>query len=292
MASSFNDAIASIEIEELLFVFLDSGYYDILFPFLIVYAFIYAILAKVEIFQSRKTGKPISSVLTVVSLVISWFGVSFEVSEGYSVGNLMMMLFPNISALTIGILMLYFVGSIVGKNFFKGVFDKRTGAFVYLAIGGIGLGAVIFYVGIAMGFWNYDPGDIPSYWNFIGAMFLLILGIVFLIVEMVPLGILFLALFGVFVYNGGNDNILEYFVDPVVFMVIIILVLLSWLSSDKEKEEKLKYNLGKNEKLLGKYEAAYGRKPNDYESRIYDITEASYQGNKKKYEELTGKKWK
>jgi hypothetical protein len=292
MASSFNDAIANVEIEEFLFMLFDSGYYDILFPFLIVYAIIYAVLSKVQLFQSKKTGKPISSVLTIISLVISWFGVTFEVSEGYSIGNFMMMLFPNISALTIGILMLYFVGSLVGKNYFKGVFDKKTSAFVTLAIGGIGLGAVVFYTGIVMGFWNYDPGDIPSYWNFIGALFLLILGIVFLIVELIPLGILFLVLFGVFVYNSGQDNILEYFVDPVVFMVIIILVLLSWLTSDKEKEEKLAHNLRKNEKLLRKYEGVSGKKPNDYESRIYDITDSSYQSNKRKWEELTGKNWK
>ena len=55
------------------------------------------------------------------------------------------------------------------------------------------------------------------------AVFFLILGIVFMLVDYMPLGILFLSIFAIFVFNYGEGNILELFIDPVIFIVFIII---------------------------------------------------------------------
>jgi len=290
--STIGNFLTSINFFELQNTFLENSYYDILFPFLLVFALLYSVLGNIKLFQSKKTKKPYKSAVFIVSLITSFYGISFETSPGYSVGKLMMMLFPNISALTIGILTIYIVGAILGKDFFKGLFSKKHSSWIYMTTGGIGLGAVLFYVGIAMGFWQYDIIDQTSYWNFIIAAFLLILGIVFLSVGLGGVGILFLFVFGSFVYNYGQGNILEYFIDPFVFIIVIVIILLSWLNSNKEEKTKLRNDLLEAEKNIILYEKEYGRKPKDYESRIYDIGSDIYEDNKKKWKDKYGEeKW-
>jgi len=225
MTNAVSDFLLNLDFYSIIEAFLDNGYYEFLFPFLLSFAVFFTILSKVKIFKSKSTGKPYSSIISVVSLVVSWYGVSFETSDGYNVGNLIMMMFPNISALTIGVLSLYIVGAILGKDFFKGLFRKDHTGYMFIVIGAIGLGAVIFYVGIAMGFWDYDYLDAASYWNVILAVAFLIMGVVFILIDMASLGVLLLFVFGVFVYNYGEGNILEYFIDPVVFIVRIVIVL-------------------------------------------------------------------
>ena len=287
------EGIRSADFENLLQVFFDNNYYYFLFPFLLLFAILYTILGKVSIFRSKKTGRPIKPVIFVISLVVSFYSVNFEISEGYLIGDLLMMMFPNISALTIGILGLYVAGAVAGKDFFRGLFDKKNSAFIYLAVGGIGLGAVLYYVGIAMGFWDIAVIDQTSYWNFILAFFLLILGIVFLFTGLVPIGIVFLFIFFGYVYNSGNATVIEYVIDPIVFIIVIILVLLAWLNSDKDKKFELRESLNRQEKRLQEYEKSYGRKPKDFESRFHDITDSSFNSNKKKWEQnYPGENWK
>lgn len=288
MATSIAQIFRELNFNEYHRILLQNSYYDVLFPFLLVFAVLYSVLLskKIKIFHNKK-GEPYSAVVFVISGIVSFYGVSFETSPGRNVGSLMMTMFPNISALTMGILMLYIIGAMLGKSFFHGMFSKKWDSIVFMVVGGIGLGAVIFYTGIAMGFWNYNPLDALSYWNVVLAVFFLILGIVFMVVDYVPLGILFLSIFGIFVFNYGEGNILELFIDPVVFIVFIIIVLLMWMNSDKEHKFFVRRDLNDEIRQKEAYEKELGRKPEDYESRIHDIIDTQFEKNIEEWK----KKW-
>lgn len=288
--SELTNRISDLDFYELHRVFLDSDFYQILFPFLITYCLFYTVLGKIKFFQYKKSknfAQPIKPVIVILSLVISFYSVTFKINDNATLGELLMMMFPNISALTIGILSLYVVGSILGKNFFKGVFRKDHSAYLFMAVGVIGLGSVIYYVGIAMGFWDNYPINQSFYWNFIFGIALLILGIVFLLIDLIPIGFLFLTIFGIYVYNYGEDIfILEYFIDPVVFIVFIVIVLMSWLNSGDEKKAILKKNIQTGQMSLENFRDEYGGKPKDFDSKIYDIMDEALKSNKKKLKKL------
>lgn len=286
MAGSIRDLIVELDFNEFHEILLNNSYYDALFPFLLIYALLSAALPYAKIFRSKKTGKPYKPTIVIISLVVAFFGSSFEISEGETLGSLMMMLFPNISAITIGILTLYLVGSMLNKNFFKNLFRKDVSSYAIFAVGVIGLGAIIYYLGIAFGMWDLDPFDQMSYWNIILAVAFLIMGVVFLFIDLIPLGLVFLLVFWVYVYNFDNSQtILELFIDPVIFIVIIFTALFSWMGSGKAKSEE-----DEREALAGKLISQkagildYG----EQDSRIKDIIDVNYDKNRKKWKKRYG----
>lgn len=293
MINNVGDLFSQLNFFDIHRVLLDNYYYDILFPFLLIFAVTYTALSYPKIFRSKKTDKPIKPIIMMIAISISWFSVSFETSPGYTIGNLMMMLFPNISALTIGILGMYITGAILGKDFLRGLFDKNNSAYVYYALGAIGLGSVVYYVGIALGMWNYNPFDTQSYWNVVLGVGFLILGIVFMIIGFWTFGLLLLFVFGAFVYNYGQGNILEYFIDPVVFIILLVISMLSWMGTYKDEKEVLREALRNAEENFTDYRKRYnGRLPHDYESRVFDNISANYEKNKEKWhKKFPGEHW-
>lgn len=287
MASNqVTDWIRERDFTEFIDVLFDNNYYELVFPFVLIYAVLFTILGKVKIFQN-KSGEPVKSLIVIISVVVSFFAVSFETSPGYTVGKYLMMLFPNISALTMGILGLYVVGSLLGKDFFRGVLRKDHSAYLYFGIAVIGLGSVIYYMGIVMGFWDQYPITQESYWNMIIGIGLLIMGIVFLFIDLVPYGIVLLIVFGTYVYNYGDDgSILEYFVDPVIFIILIILSLLAWLNSNTEEKALLEKKIRDGKVSRKNLEKTLGRKPDDYDAKIYDIVSQSLKDNEEKYKRM------
>jgi hypothetical protein len=216
-----------------------SNYFEFLFPFLLFFAVIFTVLQKIKIFQNDK-GEPKKPVIFIITIAISWYSITFDLGTGYKVSDLLIMMFPNISTLTILVLTLYVVGALFGKNFFKGLFRKDHSAYFHIAIGTIAFSAVLFYVGIAMGFWNYDYLNPSSYWNFVLAIAFLIMGIVFLLIGMPGIGLILLIVLGIFIYNYGEGNILEYFIDPVIFILLLVIFLFNWvLKEDKDKVKEL-----------------------------------------------------
>ena len=289
--SKLTETIRDIDIGELLSVLYDSHYYEILFPFLLSFAVIYTVLERIKIFKYKKGAnkdKPIKPALFIVSALVSYYGISFELSQGYSVGNFLMMLFPNISALTMGILGLYIVGSIFAKDFFSGLFDRKNSAFLVLIIGVIGIGSIIYYAGIAMGFWSDYPITNTGLWNTIFAIAFLILGIVFLFIpNMVPFALILLFVFGTFVVNySAQESILELFIDPVIFILAIVAFLLSWLNSNDIKEQEKEYA-----EMEKSFNEDYGGKDiPDYKNRIHDIKKSALESKKKHIDKLKSKK--
>ncbi len=278
------DTISSLNPKDLFQIFFDNGYYEVLFPFLLIFALLYTILPYVGIFRSKKTGRPYKAAIFVISLFISFYAVGFEISEGYTMGKFMMMLFPNISSLTIAILAFYIIAAITGKDLFGGMFEKKYSSYLFMFMGAFALGAIIYFLGIVAGFWDFNYSGENTYLNFIFALIILILGIVFLLIGMFPIAVVFLFVFGTYVYNGGSGGIFSYFLDPFVFIISIIMLLISWISGISSKEKLIK-SLNKGEKTLEKFEKQYGRKPRDYEDKIHDIVDSNYKNKLKKWNE-------
>lgn len=266
----------------------ETQFFDLIFPFFLVYAILISILPRVKIFQNKQ-GDPLKPIIILVSFIITFFGVSFELPSGYSVGDLMMLLFPNISSLTIAILTLYIVGAILGVDVFKGLFRKDYNAYLFFIVAAIGLGASMFYTGIVLGFWNYDPYDMTALWNVTLSIGLGILGIVMLIAGNFPIGFILLFIVGSFVAGDQDKSILLSFVDPIIFIGIIFSVLLMLAGNSDDKKKKLAKDLRDAEKTREEYVKQYsGKLPKDYESRVFDILDESYKKNKKDWEKQYG----
>lgn len=284
MAGSLTDVIRDINFFDLFRIFYENNYYELVFPFLLVYALFFTVLGYLGIFKNKE-GQPRKAVIVITSLIIAFYSVTFQISEGFTIGTLMMMMFPNISSLTILVLGLYVTGSILGLDFFSGLFRKDHSAYLYLVVGVIGLGSVIYYVGIAMGFWSINPISPKSQWNMIIGIGLLIIGIVFLFIDgLRAFGFIFLLIFSIYVYNFGEDIIiLEYFIDPIVFIILIFFVLFSYINSDGfSKRKLLEKNISEGQKSINKYLSNYpDAKNTKYKNRIYDIMNQNLENNQK-----------
>lgn len=275
--------IRDVNFNLLLETFFNNDYFTLIFPFLFIFAFMFSILKLVPIFINKETKRPIKPVIIITSLIVSIFSITFELSSGYTIANLMMMLFPTISIITIIILLLYIIGAIFGQDFFKGLFNRRTSAYLYFAVIAIGLGSGLYYLGIVMGLINPENIGGISYWNFVIGLILFILAIVFMFTGLILFSIIIIIILITFIINTGSTSIFEYIFDPIIFIAFLILFLISWITPNEEKKEVFKKTLNKQEKKIEEY-LKKNEKPKPYEDKIFDIMEESYESNKKKWE--------
>jgi len=152
-----------------------GGWYHFVFPLLLVYAIIFTILNNVELFKDKKPVK------VIIAMVFAFFAIAFPItgdsascglntSIGTNVGcetlgDLMMVLFPGVTAFAIGILGLYIVISIMGydlMNFFGE--DEKNKAMLRYILGGLGFFVVIYYYARGFG-WLGFGGASPSTWG-------------------------------------------------------------------------------------------------------------------------------
>ena len=285
--ASISDFFSDINLFDFVETLVDGQFFDVVFPFLLVYAILFTVLQRVKIFQNKR-GEPFKPVTIIVSLIVTLFGVSFTLPSGYSVGMYMALLFPNISTLTITVLALYVVGAILGVDVFKGMFNKSGSAYLFFIILAIGLGAVMFYTGIVLGFWDYDPYDMTALWNVTLSFGLGILGIVFLIAGSFALGGILLFVVFTFVLGSQERSILYSFLDPVVFILILFAILLFSAMGPNDKKRKLAKELKEAEKTREDYVKAYSGMPKDYDSRVFDILDETYKKDKKEWEKKYG----
>jgi energy-coupling factor transporter transmembrane protein EcfT len=139
-----------------------------------------------------------------------------------------------------------------------------------------------------MGFWNNYPITNQALWNTILAIAFLILGIIFLFTDnMLPFGVILLFVFGSFINNySAQESILELFIDPVIFILAIIGLLLSWLNTDNLTAQQKEY-----QKMLNDFEKDYQNKEiPPYTNRIYDIKKSGLENKKKLIDKLNNKK--
>ena len=261
-----------------LFVHLSSSdsFSLFIFPFLLLFAVIFTALQRVSLLKSNKAS------VFVISFILSFAGVYFKTPSGNRLGHLMMKLFPNISVLSIGILALYVVGAVLGQDFFKGVFQKDTSSYIYQAVGVLGLGSIIYFVGDHFGFFKFGT---ESYWNMIILVAIVIVGVLLLFTSSTPLGLVLLFVALVFIFGEQRGNILELFYDPFILIISIVILLMGWMNSSDDEKEKLAKSLRKSDENISKYEEQYGRRPRDFESRIFDIVDERHKRKNKKWNE-------
>jgi len=165
-----NDFFRDIRFDELISDLYQGGWYQFVFPFMLVYAVVFTILNKVTLFEDKKPVK------VIIALVFALFAIAFPITGdsqtcGVSVsintqygcetlGDLMMVLFPGVTAFSIGILGLYIVAAMLGVDLmvFFGNNDKDNNILKYI-LGAIGTLVVIYYYARGFGWLGFDDGS-------------------------------------------------------------------------------------------------------------------------------------
>ncbi|MCH8519568.1 MAG: hypothetical protein LAT82_02330 [Nanoarchaeota archaeon] len=282
MTSSLIDFLSQASLVDILKVFIDANYFEVLFPFLLLFALYFHVLQKV---LGRKGSKLFSkSASTIIAVIVSFYSVAFKFPTGYSVADMMMLLFPNISVISIGILCLYVIGSILGFDFFKNMFRKDISAYMIFFFGALGLGSVIFYGGIIIGIWNLDPFSQADWISVVVAISFLILGVVFLLIGWFALALLLLYVSVSFIYNMGEVGIGSLLFDPYMFILFIFIGLMSWLFKDEKNEEQmLEESMNNTQRAMSNIEQNYGGKPPQRgEDLLYDLSSQGFENSRKK----------
>lgn len=143
--------------------FLDAlesgGWFEFVLPFMLIYAVVLTILNKVELFKDKKP------VRVIIALVFGLFSIAFEIpgSGNETLGDLMMALFPGVSAFTVGVLALYIVVAMLGVDLTKFFGDgEDNNKFIMYILGALGLIVVIYNYGVGLDWWgdgNYGIWD-------------------------------------------------------------------------------------------------------------------------------------
>ncbi|MFP4402513.1 MAG: hypothetical protein ACLFPL_04765 [Candidatus Nanoarchaeia archaeon] len=162
MASPVLDAISSVDFYRFINSLVDGGWVEFFFPFLLIYAIVLTIMNRVEVFKDNKATR------IIISLVFALFSVSFPVSQtcnidvtlslGYcTLGAYMTALFPGVSLFAIGILCLYIIAALLGRDLTE--FLGKDNPTVVYVLGGIGALIVLWQWGSAFfsfGGYGYD----------------------------------------------------------------------------------------------------------------------------------------
>ncbi len=151
MASGLSDLLRDIDFQDF-FRDLDSyGWFEYVFPFLLVYAVVFTILNQVKLFEDKKPVK------VIIAMVFGLFSVAFPVSDYGTLGDLLSLLFPKVTAVTMGILGLYIVAAMLGVDLvdFLGK-DNNNNNIIRYILGALGLGIIAYYFGIGMDWWSDD----------------------------------------------------------------------------------------------------------------------------------------
>lgn len=279
---SIIENLSEFSLVDVLTILVNAEYYEYFFPFLLLFALYYQVIYRVL----GKKGKQLFTkpAAFIISSIVSFYSVSFKFSTGYSIGDLMVMLFPNISSISIAILAMYIIGSILGVDFFKNMFRKDINAYSIFFFGIVAFGSVIYYGGIVIGLWSFDPYDKTAWISTVIAIALLILSIVFFIVGWFALGFGLLYVSVSFIFNQGNTSLFDLLFDPVLFIGFIVVFFLTWLSSNDSDEKKdLELAISQNEQAINDIESRYGRKPEKGEDLLYDLSTQALENNQKTY---------
>jgi hypothetical protein len=163
---TLSEELANIDFADFISALFDGGWFEYVFPFMLVYAIVLTILNNVPMFEEKK------AVRVIISLVMSLFAIAFPINGDFascgvndtiyhsygceSLGSLMMALFPGVTAFAVGILALYIVAAMLGvdlMDFFK---DKDKNNYLKWVLGGLGALVVIYYYARGFGWGGFD----------------------------------------------------------------------------------------------------------------------------------------
>lgn len=169
---ALTDSLADVNFLDFIDALFRGGWFDFVFPFLLIYAVVFTILQNVKIFEDKK------SVRIIIALVFGLFAIAFPITGdlscnipnagvgngGYynngcqTLGSLMMTLFPGVSAFSIGILGLYIVIGMLGIDV-NDFLDGDSKKYVTWILGALGLFVVIYYYALGFGWDGFDGNN-------------------------------------------------------------------------------------------------------------------------------------
>jgi len=165
---AISDFFADAEIGTFFDTLTYNGWYQYIFPFLLVYVLVFTALGQVDLFKNKKP------VRVIISVIFALFAIAFPISDscpsyigpsiaggGCSLGDLMSGLFPGVSAFTLGILALYIIAGLLGVDLMDllGKTKKEKQIMKYV-LGVAGILFVVYYFGVGFGWWQ----DLDSLW--------------------------------------------------------------------------------------------------------------------------------
>jgi hypothetical protein len=156
--ATIEERIADLDFYGFLRALYDGGWYEFVFPFLLVYAIVFTVLNYVTVFEGKKPVK------AVIALVLALFSIAFPITgEGdcfncqKTLADFMMVLFPGVTAFSIGILALYIVAAMLGVNLLDFFGEgERNNLWIRVVLGGIGLIFVFYYFGLGFEWFDND----------------------------------------------------------------------------------------------------------------------------------------
>lgn len=166
---------------------IENGWYAYLFPFLLVYAIVLTILTNVPMFRDHKP------VRVIIALVFALFAIAFPISDGdcdtyygggfissgCTLGDFMMVLFPGVTAFTIGILALYIVAAMMGLNLMEFFGNNDKDNWVKYILGGLGVLVVVYYYAKGFGWDGFEGSWLEDFFTDPLLYILIVFGLVF-----------------------------------------------------------------------------------------------------------------
>lgn len=167
---SITEELANINLADFIDALFEGGWFEYVFPFMLVYAIVLTILNNVPMFKERK------SVRVIIALVVALFAIAFPITGDFqscqvnnsithsggceTLGSLMMSLFPGVTAFSVGVLALYIVASMLGVDLMKFFGDdEKSNEYLKWILGALGLFVVVYYYARGFGWEGFDGSD-------------------------------------------------------------------------------------------------------------------------------------
>lgn len=146
-----------------------GGWFQYVFPFMLVYAVVLTILNQVKVFEDRK------SVKVIVAMIFALFAIAFPISDNTScglstntwaqtdgactLGDMMMTLFPGVTAFTLAILALYIVAAMLGVDLMHFFGNNQKDNWLRYVLGALGILVVAYYYARGFGWGGFGSGS-------------------------------------------------------------------------------------------------------------------------------------
>ncbi len=147
-----------------------GGWFQYVFPFMLVYAVVLTILNQVKVFEDRK------SVKVIVAMIFALFAIAFPISDntscglssarnmgytsgGCTLGDMMMTLFPGVTAFTLAILALYIVAAMLGVDLMHFFGNNNRDNWLRYVLGALGVLVVGYYYARGFGWGGFGSGS-------------------------------------------------------------------------------------------------------------------------------------
>lgn len=165
----------------------DNGWFHYLFPFLLVYAILITILNQIPMFKDRKPVK------VIIAVVVGLFAIAFPITDGScsspyggsyvaggcTLGDLMMVLFPGVTAFSLAILCLYIVAAMMGFDLMDFFGYYRDNNIVKYILGALGVIVVAYYYAKGFGWDGWEGSAIEEFFEDPLLYILIVGGLVF-----------------------------------------------------------------------------------------------------------------